>query len=149
VRRMRGRGQSTVELAVGLPVLLFLALASLALLLAEHARTAVIDAARAGARLAAIECGDGVSGWQADAVAEAAQALRAGGLQLGPAAAPSPANPAGAWYVAASCGGGSATVTVYYNQPNPFPPLGGLLAAGTGAGRATFWLSASVVFPVE
>lgn len=143
------RGQSTVELAIGLPVLLLVVFGALAFFMAEHARTTVIDAARAGARLASIECGNGVGTWQRDTVAIVQQTLRGGGLHLAGYAAPAPGDPPGSWSVAVSCAQGEATVSVSYSEDDLFPPMGALVQPGAaGAGR-TFLLRATVVFPLE
>ena len=142
-------GQSTVELAIGLPILLGVILGALALFMGEQARTAVIDAARAGARLAAIECGNNVSTWQSDSIAFVQQSLGQGGLAVGSFTSPAASNPSGSWYAAVTCTGGQASVTVYYNEINLFPPLADLIQSGSGPGAATFWLSTTVVFPVE
>lgn len=88
------------------------------------ARGEVVASARAAARVAAIECGQGDSSWATDAQTVAVNELRQGGLVLGNEVI-DPTVP-GEWYVGTYCStfgqpGGVAAVQVRYAEVNVFP----------------------------
>ena len=132
------RGNATIEFLILFPIFIGALFLAMAFALAALARAEVSVAARAGARVAAIECGQGNSSWAADAQAAAVNDLRQGGLPL----TTEVVNPtqAGDWYVGSDCSsfgqaGGIAAVQVQYAVRNLFPGFGALLGgtAGTGA----------------
>ncbi len=120
----------------------------LAYLMAEHARSVVIQAAYAAARTASIECGAGNPNAWTDSVLAAETALQDGRLQLVTNQDPSTTNQPGAWWVSGGCQNGVAAVTVSYNQLNLFPVLGPMLVAGVASGWS-FYLTSGMQLPVE
>jgi len=145
------RGQSLVELAITLPVLIALIFGALSFILAAQGKVVVTNAARNAGRLAAIECGKGNANWATEATDIAKRVLNEGALptkQYAPVA--DKGVQPGTWYVRASCSGagGYVTLTVEYAQLNLFPPLGWFLNNQSG-GMFYFPFKESVVYPVE
>ncbi len=145
------RGAALVETVLVLPLLIAVLMATMSFGLAAVAKAVVTNAARASARLAAIECGQGVAAWWSDAEGEARSAL-ARGLWVG-AETPQPQT-YGEWSFQATCSdpgvpGGTAAVTLTYAEVNLFPPLAALLGAASAASGRVFSLEAGAVFPEE
>lgn len=144
------RGDATIEFLILFPLFIGALFLGIAFALAALARAEVSVAARAGARVAAIECGQGNAAWAADAQTAAVDDLQQGGLAL----ASEVANPtqAGDWYVGSYCSsfghaGGVAAVQVQYAARNVFPGFGALLGGKAGAGA---WRLTEVAsFPTE
>ncbi len=142
-------GAALVETVLVLPLLIAVLMATMAFGLAAVAKAVVTNAARASARLAAIECGQGVASWWADAEASARAALGRGLVVGSLTAAPSAY---GQWSFQATCSdpgvpGGTAAVVLTYAEVDLFPPLGSLLG-GRSAGPV-FRLQAGAEFPEE
>jgi hypothetical protein len=110
--RVPGRaeaGQSTVELVLVLPVVVLALLLVLQVALVARARVLVVDAAREGARAAAVD-GTGAAASQA--------ALRTPGLRAERTSVDAAVGPPG----------GDARVTVRYRVPTDVPIVGALLS---------------------
>ena len=144
------RGNATIEFLILFPIFLGALFLAMAFALAALARAEVSVAARAGARVAAIECGQGHPSWAADAQAAAVDDLREGGLTL----ASEVRNPTQAddWYVGSSCSsfgqaGGVAAVQVQYAVRDLFPGFGALL--GGTAETGAWSLNEVASFPTE
>lgn len=145
------RGQSLVELAITLPVLIALIFGALSFILAAQGKVVVTNAARNAGRAAAIECGKSNPSWDTVARNLAQRVLNEGALptkQFAPVG--TTGTQPGTWYFTASCSGpgGYVTVTVEYAQLNLFPPLGWFLNNQKG-GMFYFPFKESVVYPVE
>lgn len=149
------RGAAIIETVLVLPLLIAVLMATMAFGMATVAKAVVTNAARDSARLAAIECGQGLASWWSDAQAAAASAL-AHGLRVG--AETATPRTYGQWGFTASCTdpgvpGGMTTVVLTYAEVNLFPPLAALLGGGdraeTGAGGRVFRLQAAAQFPEE
>lgn len=145
------KGAAVLETVLVLPILIALLMATVAFGMGAVAKAILINAVRDSARLAAIECGQGVVNWYGDALAAASAAL-GHGLYLG-ALTTSPAS-YGEWSFQASCTppatvGGSVYVQLVYDEVDLFPPLGALLASGGALGGRVFRLEAAAAFPEE
>ena len=145
------RGAAIVETVLVLPLLIGLLMATVSFGMGTVAKAVVTNAARDSARLAAIECGQGVSSWYADAENAAASALGRG-LYVG--ALTATPTQYGQWDFSAYCStpgqvGGVASVTVTYEEINLFPPLNSFISPGAGPGSKVFNLQASAQFPEE
>ena len=120
--------------------------------LALHARSVVIQATFAAARMASIECGPSnpsySASWEQDAANAAQAALQAGKLKLTTYVDPATTQQPGAWYVSASCLNGVAGAQVTYNQLDVFPVLGPVLLADTARGWS-FTLTDGAQLPIE
>ena len=144
------RGDATIEFLILFPIFLGAVFLGVAFAMAALARAEVSVAARAGARVAAIECGQGTAAWASDAQTAAVDELQQGGLHL----VTEVANPtqAGDWYVGTYCSsfgqaGGVAAVQVQYAALNLFPQFGSLFG---GTGDAGAWsLNEVASFPTE
>ena len=142
------RGQAIVEFALILPILVFLLVALVQFGLVVEAGTTVADAAREGARSAAVLIGRDPTGWQQTAAQDVQANLRGGGLQT------AVANYDPQWpytsgdlvesYDAAS---GMVSVTVQYRYPDWVPLLPALL--GQSPWAPTFDLHSTVSFLAE
>lgn len=144
------RGQSLLELAISLPLIIAFMLGAISLTMAANGRNVVTNAARNAGRFAAIECGAGKSNWLNDTINLVRTDLEKGALKVGTFAPVNSNATPGQWYVTASCTGpgGFVTVEVQYAQVNLFPPLQ-LLLTGQGGSSNHFPMKVSVVFPVE
>jgi len=132
------------------PIVLGTFFVAIAFGLGVLARGEVMAAARAAARVAAIECGQGDSTWAADAQTVALDELQQGGLVLGSEVA-DPTEP-GQWYVGTYCSsfgqpGGTAAVQVRYAEVNVFPVFTALQGGSPMAAAWSFNEVAS--FPTE
>ena len=150
VRLRCQRGDASVEFLVLFPILLGAIFLGVAFAMAALARAEVSVAARAGARVAAIECGQGTAAWSSDAQIAAVDELQQGGLQL-VTEVPNPTQ-AGDWYVGTYCSsfgqaGGVAAVQVQYAALTLFPQFGSLLGGTGGAGAWS--LNEVASFPTE
>ncbi len=150
VRLRCRRGDTSVEFLVLFPILLGAVFLGVAFAMAALARAEVSVAARAGARVAAIECGQGTAAWSSDAQSVAVDELQQGGLQL-VTEVPNPTQ-AGNWYVGTYCSsfgqaGGVAAVQVQYAALNLFPQFGSLFGGTGGAGAWS--LNEVASFPTE
>ena len=112
------RGQATVELALGLPVVLLLLLALAQVVVVVHGQIMVVHAAREGARAAAVA---------ADAVGEGRRAVIA--ALGGPGA--------GSTTIAVVDTGERVDVTVTRRVPTDIPLIGAFVGDVTVVGRAT------------
>ncbi len=144
------RGDATIEFLILFPIFIGALFLAIAFAMAALARAEVSVAARAGARIAAIDCGQGTAAWASDAQAAAVDELQQGGLHL----AAEVANPtqAGDWYVGTYCSsfgqaGGVAAVQVQYAALNLFPQFGSLFGGTGGAGAWS--LNEVASFPTE
>lgn len=122
------RGTLSAELAIVVPILIFLTLMPLVLDLAVWGKIVVIDAAREGARYKALNLGD--PGYIVN------QTLIDGHL-----------NPNNLNQVTASAGQTYATVQVQYNQPSIVPGVGALFG-GHMLGN-TIPVSSTSIFKIE
>lgn len=145
------RGQSLVELAITLPVLIALIFGAISFIMAAQGKVVVTNAARNAGRMAAIECGKGNAAWATEARNLAQKVLNDGALPTKKyAPVLTTGSQPGTWYMTASCTGpgGYVTLTVEYAQLNLFPPLGWFLSNQKG-GVFYFPFKESVVYPVE
>ena len=153
LRRLWGdrRGQSLVELAITLPVLVAFLFGTISIILAAQGKVIVTNAARNAGRLAAIECGKGNNNWGVEAKNLAERVLRDGALSVVEyAPVQQTGTKPGTWYVRANCTGpgGYVTLTVEYAQVNLFPPLMWFL--NNQGGGIFYWpFKETVVYPVE
>ncbi len=129
MRSGRGdEGQSTVELALALPLVAVLALLVAQVVVVARAQLLVAHAAREAARAAAVVEGDPES-------AALDGARRAGGLSVDHLD------------VRAEREGGRVTVVVRYEAPTDVAVVGPLLPSPTLTGRVTMWDESSGVSP--
>jgi Flp pilus assembly protein TadG len=121
-RTRRDGGQAAVELALALPLVFVMVLASVQVLLVARDELAVVHAAREGARAAAVA---------ADPIGEGTSAARAAaGLD------PQRLN------VTVATSGERVTVTVRYTAPTDVPLVGAFIGDVTVSGRATMEVEA-------
>lgn len=119
-RRASSRGQATVELALALPVVVLVLLAAVQVAVVARSQILVVDAARAGARAAAVRAGAAVG------AARRTPGLRGERLEVDEASA----GP-----------GGDVEVHVRYRAPTDVPLVGALFGEPT--------LTATVTMAVE
>ncbi len=149
LQRLRdARGQGIVEFALILPLLVFLLVALVEFGLVVSAAQTVADAAREGAREAAMWIGRDPTGWQQTAAQDVEANLRGGGLQTTPGAYdPQWPYTSGDLVESYDAATGMVSVTVQYRYPDFVPLLPALL--GQSAWAPTFDLHSTVSFLAE
>lgn len=139
------RGQSTLEFVLIALVLTLLLFGGIALLNGFTNGVLTTNAARDGARIAAIDCGQSV-GPQPDVYHAVHTDLQAGGNTALTYVGSSSGSAPGDWGFTWSCGNTYATVQVWYNAPDLFPAV--LKMAGM-VHPGGFGETATATFPVE
>jgi len=123
----REKGQTLVEMALVAPILFVVVFMGISLLLGAGAKAVVEDAAREGARWAALGLGSPAT------IVD--QVLAENNLSV------TSSNPV----VSTSTNGSYVTVTVQYNQPTLVPGVMGLLPGGGGPGQYYTLVGASTM----
>lgn len=146
-------GQALLEFALILPMLLLLALGSIALIMGYQHKVAVTDMTRAAVRYMSLHCDSGsaayVPNWRQEVDQILANGLNNRGLPFtGRVGASLGSNPqAGQIAVRADCSGGVATLAVDYASPNLFPPMAAVM--GGQSGGRVFIVRSYSEYPVE
>lgn len=139
------RGQSILEFALISAVLIMFVFGGLALLNGFTNGVLTSNAARDGARIAAIDCGEGINAQNAVYTAVQTDLKAGGGSSLTYVSSDSGGAP-GDWTFTWSCGSTYATVTVDYDAADLFPAV--LKMVGMSHPN-DFTESSSASFPIE
>ncbi len=139
------RGQSVLEFTLISLVLMMLVFGGIALLDGFSNNVLVTNAARDGARIAAIDCGQGIDPNNDVSTAVSTDLKAAGPLGSYDGTSISSPQP-GAWAYSWSCGSTYATVAVQYDATDLFPAV--LKVVGMKNAGA-FTESSSAMFPIE
>lgn len=144
----RERGQAIVEFALILPLFVFLLCGLVQFGLVVNAALTVNDAAREGAREAAVWIARDPAGWQQLVADDVATNLQGGGLQTAPANYnPQPPYLTGDLIESYDPGTNTVSVQVTYRYPDWVPLLPALL--GQSPWDPQFVLKSTVTFLVE